>query len=351
MSERRPPRPGQGRGQPPRQDGPSRPWGDRAERPRSAGQSDRSQSGERPARPRSAEPADRGDRPWAERAPRGATPTRARDLPPRGRPAAESPEWPASEPGVETAAPRGPRELRLYGLNAVHAVFAKRPDAIRKLYLTESRIPALKPLLAWCVAHRVGYRVVEDADLEKLSASAHHEGVVADVLRAEPESLSTWLRDLPAGPQLAIWLDGVGNPHNLGAILRSAAHFGVSAVLLPKHSPLALSGAAARVAEGGAEHVPMVRLGRTDNALAQLRGAGFTLAATVVKGGRDVFATELPQRVVYVVGAEGEGMDRELAAACDLQVSIPGTGAVESLNVASATAVLLAAWRARQREP
>ena len=191
----------------------------------------------------------------------------------------------------------------------MHAVFAKRPEAIRKLYLVESRIPALKPLLAWCVANRVGYRVVEDADLDKLSASAHHEGVVADVLRAEPESLSTWLRDLPAGPQLAIWLDGVGNPHNLGAILRSAAHFGVSAVLLPKHSPLALSGAAARVAEGGAEHVPLVRLGRTDNALAQLRGAGFILAATVVKGGRDVFATDLPQRVVYVMRG-GESFSR-----------------------------------------
>ena len=349
MSERRPPRPGHGRGQPPRQDGPSRPWGDRTERPRSAESSDRPRSAERPARSRGTEPTDRGERPWGEQAPRGPAPARGRDAPPRGRPAVESTEWYAAEPGAEPGGARGPRELRLYGLNAVHAVFAKRPEAIRKLYLTESRIPALKPLLAWCVANRVGYRVVEEADLAKLSASAHHEGVVADVLRAEPESLSTWLRDLPVGPQLALWLDGVGNPHNLGAILRSAAHFGVTAVLLPKHSTLALSGAAARVAEGGAEHVPMVRLGRTDNALAQLRGAGFALAATVVDGGRDVFATELPDRLVYVMGAEGEGMDRELARACDLQLSIPGTGAVESLNVAAATAVLLAAWRRSQR--
>jgi RNA methyltransferase, TrmH family len=238
-------------------------------------------------------------------------------------------------------------ELRLYGLNAVHAVFARRPQAIRKLYLIESRIPALQPLLKWCVAHRIGYRVAEEADLDRLAASTHHEGVVADVLREEPQSLSNWLRDLRAGPQCALWLDGVGNPHNFGAILRSAAHFGVSAILLPKHSPLALSGAAARVAEGGAEAVPMVRLGRQDNALAQLRSAGFTLAATVVTGGSDVFVAELSSRLVYVLGSEGEGMDPELAAACDLRVSIPGTGAVESLNVAAATAVLLAAWRQR----
>lgn len=239
-------------------------------------------------------------------------------------------------------------ELRLYGLNAVRAVFARRPQALRKLYLDAPRIPQLQPMLAWCVANRVGYRVVETQDLDKLAASGHHEGVVAEVLREEPAPLSTWLRDLPAGPQLALWLDGVGNPHNLGAILRSAAHFGVAAVLLPKDSTLALSGAAARVAEGGAEAVPMVRLGRSDNAIAQLRGAGFELAATVVAGGEDVLAAPLPQRLIYVLGAEGEGMDRELATACDRRLSIPGTGQVESLNVAAATAVLLAAWRARR---
>jgi TrmH RNA methyltransferase len=235
-------------------------------------------------------------------------------------------------------------ELRLYGLHAVQAAFARRPEALRKLYLAEARIPQLQPLLKWCVAHRIGYRVVADEDLRKLAASSHHEGVVADVLREEPVPLTTWLRELPDGPACALWLDGVGNPHNLGAILRSAAHFGAAAVLLPKPSTLALSGAAARVAEGGADALPFVRMGREDNALAQLRGAGFVLAATVVRGGADLFATALPRRLVYVLGAEGEGMDAGLAAACDLRLSIPGTGAVESLNVASATAVFLAAW-------
>lgn len=238
-------------------------------------------------------------------------------------------------------------EVRLYGLNAVRAVFARRPQALRKLYLAEARIPQLQPLLKWCVAHRIGYRVVAEADLHKLAASAHHEGVVADVLREAPQPLSSWLRDLPAGPQCALWLDGVGNPHNFGAILRSAAHFGVAALLLPKGSELALSGAAARVAEGGAEAVPLVRLGREDNSLAQLRGAGFRLAATLVRGGDDVLRVPLPPRLVYVLGAEGPGMSPALAAACDLRLSIPGSGAVESLNVAAATAVLLAQWAAR----
>jgi TrmH RNA methyltransferase len=203
-------------------------------------------------------------------------------------------------------------------------------------------------LLKWCVANRIGYRVVADTDLQKLAASSHHEGVVVDTLREEPQSLAEWLRGLPDGPQCALWLDGIGNPHNLGAILRSAAHFGVSALLLPKHSTLALSGAAARVAEGGAEALPFVRLGREDNAMAQLRGAGFALAATVVRGGDSIFAATLPARLIYVLGAESEGMDASLAAACDMRVSIPGSGRVESLNVAAATAVLLAQWATRR---
>ncbi|PPT92399.1 TrmH family RNA methyltransferase [Xanthomonas theicola] len=261
-------------------------------------------------------------------------------------------------PPVQPARAAAPRaadanrgELRLYGLNAVRAMHARRPEALRKLYLSEARIPALQPLLKWCVAHRVGYRVVDEADLNKLAASAHHEGVVADVLREEPLSLAAWRQTLAPGPALALWLDGVGNPHNFGAILRSAAHFGAAAVLLPDSATLTLSGAAARVAEGGAEALPLVRLPATAQALVQLRGAGFAVAATLVEGGEDVFAAALPPRLVYVMGAESQGMDRAFAQACELRLSIPGSGAVESLNVAAATAVLLGSWRSRHPAP
>lgn len=289
---------------------------------------------------------DGGDSPWKPRGPRPPRQDSPRPEPARRAPRHEPrrEDAPEAMPGPHSVRGRRDVELRVYGVNAVRAVFAQRPQAIRKLYLLEARIPQLQPLLKWCVANRVGYRVVDEGDLQKLAASSHHEGVVAEVLREEPQPLSSWLRDLPAGRQCALWLDGVGNPHNLGAILRSAAHFGVAAILLPKHAELALSGAAMRVAEGGAEAVPLVRLGREDNSLAQLRSAGFALAATVVRGGGDLFQAQLPQRLIYVLGAEGEGMSPALAAACDLRLSIPGTGAVESLNVAAATAVLLAAW-------
>jgi TrmH RNA methyltransferase len=275
--------------------------------------------------------------PWKNARRPSSRPPRATPLPPR-------------EGGTPPPPGRGNDELRLYGWNAVQALFEHRPQALRKLYLTEALIPRMQPVLKWCVANRVGYRVVEEGDLNKLAATTHHEGLVADVLRAPMLALDEWLATLPAGkPVLALWLDGVGNPHNFGAILRSAAHFGVAGLLLPPDSTLALSGAAARVAEGGAEAVPLVRLPALPEAMAQLRAAGLSLAATLVEGGDDLFAAALPPRLVYVMGAEGEGMDRALAQDCDHQVSIPGTGVVESLNVASATAVLLAQWYGRSR--
>lgn len=233
-------------------------------------------------------------------------------------------------------------ELRLFGLNACLAAFAARPQDLRKAWISPAHLPRLRALMAWCVRHRIGYRVVEDEDLARLSGSQHHEGLCLDMLRPKAPTLETLLAKLPSGRRSCLlWLDGVGNPHNLGAVLRSAAHFSVDAVLLPPDSPLALSGAACRVAEGGAEAVPLLHLSDTETALANLKAAGFSLAATVPRNGDSLFDRRLPERTVLLLGAERDGMQAGLIERCDLRLSIPGSGQVESLNIASAVAVLL----------
>ena len=255
----------------------------------------------------------------------------------------------ANARSAEDTAPRTvAREQRLYGLNACLAAFAKRPDALRKVYLVEARIPALKAVLAWCVQQRIGYRVVDAADLDKLTASRHHEGVCFDLQRPVPIQLEALLAGLSTAPaaSLLLWLDGVGNPHNLGALLRSAAHFGVQAVITPRASGLDVSGAAARVAEGAAEVVPVVQADDASAALALLRSHGYVLAATVPREGAPLYDSTLPARLVLVFGAEGEGMDAGMVEAADLRLRIPGSGAIESLNVAASVAVLLGEyWR------
>lgn len=242
-------------------------------------------------------------------------------------------------------------EMRLYGINACLAAFARRSEHLRKVYLLESRIAEFKPVLAWCAKNKLGYRVVENIDLDKLTGSRHHEGICFEMRRPESLSLADLVARQPAVPKasLLIWLDGVGNPHNLGALLRSAAHFGVAGVIVPAASSLDVSGAAARVAEGGAEVVPLVRVDDEADALACLREAGYRIAATVPREGENLYAAKLMPRSVLVFGAEGEGMSKALIDAADQSLSIPGSGIVDSLNISVSAAVVMGEyWRQQQ---
>ena len=280
-----------------------------------------------------------------------------------GKPAAPSP-WKRKSPGGAPPAARDRRrdveaaeeprivrpsgELRLYGRNACLAAFAARAQDLRKVYLTEARLDDFKPVLAWCAKNRLGYRIVETGDLDKLTGSRHHEGVCFEMLRHAPltlEALLAMQAPKPA-PSLLIWLDGVGNPHNLGALLRSAAHFGAAGVIVPASSSLGLSGAAARVAEGGAEAVALARVEDDPEAIARLRDAGYTIAATVPRDGTDLYSATLARRTVLVFGAEGEGMSKPLIDAADQRLSIPGSGIVDSLNISASAAIVLGEyWR------
>lgn len=263
-------------------------------------------------------------------------------------PAAPGSPWRNSRPTEPKRAPAErvvPNdELRLYGLNACRAAFARRPQDLRKVYLSEARVKELRDVLAFCVKHRLGYRVVGEDDLQRLSASRHHEGVCFDLRPPAVPDLPQLLERCRGRPSLLLWLDGVGNPHNLGAVLRSAAHFAVDGLLVPAHAGLALSGAACRVAEGGAEALPLLRMADPTAALAGLREHDYTLLATVPRGGQSLYRTPLPGRCVLVLGAEAVGMSQALLAACAMRLEIPGSGAVESLNIASAAAVAMAEW-------
>ncbi len=270
--------------------------------------------------------------------------------PPPSRPITHS-AAPSSEHSERHNTNSRHEEVRFFGRNACHAVFAHRPGDIRKVYLTEARIPEFKSALAFCVQNKLGYRVVETADLDKLTQTQHHEGICFDLRRTTPMALDDLLAAMPAAPApaLLMQLDGVGNPHNFGAMLRSAAHFGIDGVVLPPDSALGLSGAAARVAEGGAEAVTIAQPRVGEDALARLRSAGFTIAATVPRGGVSLYATTLPARLALIFGAEGEGMREPLIAAADLRLNIPGSGSVESLNISASAAVLFGEYFRQHR--
>ena len=234
------------------------------------------------------------------------------------------------------------REVRIFGRAACLAVGNDRPQAIRKIYYSRERSRELAPLLEKLAAARIGFREVADDDLSKLAASGHHEGIVCDVLRKEQPEFADLLTELSRepGPACLIALEGVGNPHNFGAILRSAVHFGIRAVLIPADSGLTLAGAVYRVAEGAAERIPVVRYEQ----LNALREHAFELIAAATAGERTLYEHALPTRSVLMFGAEGPGLDSAALKLADHRYAIPGSGLVDSLNVAQAVAVMSGEW-------
>ncbi len=238
-------------------------------------------------------------------------------------------------------------EMPICGLAAVLAVFAKEPARIRRLFFVRAMAPKVGQLSRELARTKRVYRLVEAPELEKIAGTLHHGGVVAMVEeRALPHATREDFRRWAKTQRVVLALDRVGNPHNLGAIVRTAAFFGVETVVIPDHPQQAkLSESAHRVAEGGMEQLSLVLVGDLPQALRELSREFHVVGTAVVgatslvdwanKNGRD------RRPVVVVLGNEEKGLSKEVAAACTHLVTIPGSGKVESLNVSVAASILL----------
>jgi TrmH RNA methyltransferase len=235
---------------------------------------------------------------------------------------------------------------RVYGLSAALAVLAVRPHDVLRIAHTKAARMALAAALREAARRRTAYEEVTDEALAELAGAAHHEGVCLLVRPRPAPTLETLARRAtPAGLVLA--LDGVDNPHNVGAVLRSVAFFGAAGVQVADAARKSLPPSAVRIAEGGAEHAPVVHVPELAPALYALRELGLTIVGTDSHGGVPLRELSWPRRVVLVLGAERAGMTPDVRAACELITCIEGSGALESLNVAVAAGVLLASHAAR----
>jgi RNA methyltransferase, TrmH family len=271
--------------------------------------------------------------------------------PPRAAGPAFRPPRPAADvPPGRPPRHRGKGEETYHGARACQALFVRRPGDMIRVYVATEQRRQWAALLEHCAKARLGFRVLPGDNLARISGSTHHEGI-AILARSYRRWGAEELEAAVAAGGIAgplLYLDGVGNPHNFGAILRTAAHFGCGAVLGRRGDLPPLSPAAVRVAEGAAEHVPVCDLDDPVASLARLKAAGFAIVTTSSRSGEPLFGRGLAGPVVVVLGSEGEGVSRPIVAAADRCVRIPGSGAVESLNVSVACAVLLAeAWRGR----
>jgi TrmH RNA methyltransferase len=243
-----------------------------------------------------------------------------------------------------------PKELTICGLAAVRAQFATDAGAIKRLYFdyaTGRRIGVICRTLAQA---RKIYRCVEPEELAKIAGTMHHGGIVAVV--AAPELRA------PAPPELAGWaqraeplvvLDRIGNAHNLGAIARTAAFFGVPRLVLAGAAASARPGEAAhRVAEGGLAHLEVLSVPDLPAFLRQLRAGGYEVVGAATRGGRPRAPGKTAAPLALVLGNEEHGLAADVAAACSRLVTLPGSGKVESLNVSVAAGILLWELHARR---
>ena len=279
-------------------------------------------------------PVQAGKSVWQTRKP--STPVDAPRSPAAGRPKTAAPRAPVVEDASR-------RELKYYGLAACQALWERRPHDIVRVYLEEPLIPKFTALLRWAAAKRKAYHIVGGDDLERLTESIHHQGICILARERSPLEFTDLLGLLreDQGRQLLVYLDGVENPHNLGAIVRTCAHFGVRFILGAEGRLPRLSGAACRVAEGGAEQVGLVLLRHPARQLRQLQEQGFQLLATAGGRGASLYQHNFAPRSLLILGAEGEGVSGTLFELAERALRIPGSGGVESLNVSVACGVCL----------
>ncbi|PWC88881.1 RNA methyltransferase [Azospirillum sp. TSH100] len=277
-------------------------------------------------------------------------------MPPRGRPPHPSRARTRTAAPVSPSVPEPTESRKLFrvaGLAAVSALFTHEPERVERLFFDERLKPAVGAYCKAMAAARKPYRMVEADELAKVAGTVLHGGVVALMAPRTLSLFDTETARRTAEPLLI--LDGVGNPHNLGAILRTAAFFGLPRVLVSDHPGQAMpSEAAYRVAEGGFEWVTLERAPTLPALLKRLRASHRvfgtaldqsrpTVDASALTGWRGKANTKPP---AVVLGNEEDGIPPATLAACEAVLTIPGSGRVQSLNVAATAAILIHALAA-----
>jgi 23S rRNA (guanosine2251-2'-O)-methyltransferase len=239
-----------------------------------------------------------------------------------------------------------PETRHLFGFHAVTAALRARPEGVEAIYVAAARRDRrMQELVERAAAARVAVHTVDDARLAALAGNDRHQGVVAVVAGGAAAATLAELLDGLQEPALLLVLDGVTDPHNLGACLRSADAFGAQAVIVPKDRSVGVSATVAKVASGALDTVPVITVTNLARSLRELKERGVWIIGADADGGEDLFTADLSGPVAWVLGAEGTGLRRLTRESCDRLLRIPLQGAVESLNVSVAAGVCLFATR------
>lgn len=233
---------------------------------------------------------------------------------------------------------------KIVGLHAVEAALRNDPERVKRLYYKTSRQDKrLTELLSLARKAGVSLQGSDEKTLAKMSGGQRHQGVIADYQAVEPggEGDLEQLLDTLEHPPFLLVLDGVTDPHNLGACLRSADAAGIDAVIMPRDNAVGLTPVVRKVASGAAETVPSFVVTNLSRTLAGLQQRGIWTVGTSDDAPQTLYEQDLTGPLALIMGAEGKGMRRLTREHCDYLVSIPMAGQVESLNISVAAGVCL----------
>lgn len=231
----------------------------------------------------------------------------------------------------------------IYGIHAINALLAKDPARIIEAYVLKGRQDErLLSVLNELMRYGISIQEMNRKTLDNKAQEANHQGIIARV-KAEKALNEQDLDDLLAqhAQPLLLVLDGITDPHNLGACLRNADAAGVCAVIVPKDKSAPLTATVSKVACGAAETVPLIRVTNLARTLRSLQEKGIWVVGTAGEATQTLYDSKLTGALALVMGAEGEGMRRLTRETCDQLVNIPMSGSVSSLNVSVASGVCL----------
>jgi 23S rRNA (guanosine2251-2'-O)-methyltransferase len=265
------------------------------------------------------------------------------ERPSRRRPA--SPRADRAPPAQPPVRPRDPGPW-LYGRHAVAAVLANPLRRVRRLVALAEAAAELRALAAGAAATLPPgpLELLDRRALEQLlPPGAVHQGVAVAVEPLPDRDIDDVLDGISGatGPQIIVLLDQVSDPHNVGAILRSAAAFAARAVVMPEHGAPPVTGALAKAASGALEAVPLIRVTNLARTLDRLKEAGFWCLGLEESATKTLSEIDPGSRIALVLGAEGSGLRRLTRERCDLLARLPTRGEPASLNVSNAAAIAL----------
>ena len=231
----------------------------------------------------------------------------------------------------------------IFGFHSVEAILAKEPERFLEIYALKGREDKrLNPVIDQARKFGISVQFMQRKALDNKADGEQHQGIIANVKAARMYNEKD-LDEIIAREEtpFLLVLDGITDPYNLGACLRSADAAGVHAIIVPKDKSAKLNGTARKVACGAAETVPLVQVTNLARTLREIKDAGVWVVGTAGETDTELFDANLTGPMAVVMGAEGDGMRRLTREHCDLLVKIPMAGTVSSLNVSVATGICL----------